>query len=116
MAKISIKRAQADIVRIFIPVAREDVAQNSLAFREAKRISGGFTCRRVTGGWVDPAGNEIVEPVDEFEFISAGCTTVDIIEALTYFAEELLKAGEQAVLIVEQDACAKVTSHYLTLE
>lgn len=116
MAKVSIKKASADIVRIFVPVSREDVAQNSLAFREAKRIAGGFTCRRVTGGWVDPAGNEIVEPVDECEFISAGCTTVDIIEALTDFAEELLKAGEQAVLIVDTDGQGKTVSHYITLE
>lgn len=116
MSKVSITKKSADIVRIFVPVSREDVAQNSLTFREAKRIAGGFTCRRVTGGWVDPAGNEIVESVDECEFISAGCTTVDIIEALTDFAEELLKAGEQAVLIVNTDGHGETVSHYLTLE
>lgn len=116
MAKVSIKKESVDIVRIFVPVSREAVAQNSLALREAKRTAGGFTCRRVTGGWVDPDGAEVIEPVDEYEFIGSTYNIGGVLDELLAFGEELLNAGEQAVLVVEQAAFAKITSHYLTLE
>lgn len=116
MAKVSIKKESADIVRIFVPVSRDYVTQNSPALREAKRIAGGWTCRYVAGGWIDPAGNEVVEPVDEYEFIGSAYDIGGVLDELLAFGEELLNAGEQAVLIVEQAAFAKITSYYLTLE
>ena len=90
----------ADTIRIYVPISRQRVADGSLALSKAQLLAGGWTCRHVAGGWIAPTGEAITEPVNEYEFL----VTFDKAQAVRMYlialSEELLAAGEQAVLLV----------------
>ena len=65
----TIKENYADVIRIYIPTSRKHIAEKSLSLAKARLLAGGWTCRHVEGGWIDPFGNTTVEPVDEHEFL-----------------------------------------------
>ena len=90
----------ADTIRIYVPISRQRVADGSIALSKAQLLAGGWTCRHVGGGWIAPNGEAITEPVNEYEFL----VTFDKAQAVRMYlialSEELLAAGEQAVLLV----------------
>ena len=90
----------ADTIRIYVPISRQRVADGSIALSKAQLLAGGWTCRHVAGGWIAPTGEAITEPVNEYEFL----VTFDKAQAVRMYlialSEELLAAGEQAVLLV----------------
>ena len=96
----TVSAQEADTIRIYVPISRRRVAEGSLALAKAQLLAGGWTCRHVEGGWLAPNGQATIEPVDEYEFL-VNCDKAQVVRRyLTTFSEELLAAGEQAVLLV----------------
>ena len=89
---------------LYVPLARRKVAEYSLALSKAQLLAGGWTCRHVAGGWIDPQGNAITEPVDEYEFLVPSDKAPAVQKYLRTVAQDLLMAGEQAVLLVHGSA------------
>lgn len=85
---------------LYVPLARREVAESSLALGKARLLAGGWTIRYVDGGWIDPQGNAITEPVDEHEFLVPSDKVPAVHSYLRTVAQDLLNAGEQAVLLV----------------
>lgn len=100
MASTTITEQEADTIRVYVPISRRRVAEGSLALSKAQLLTGGWTCRHVAGGWVAPDGQAIVEPVDEYEFLVTHDKAQAVRKYLIALSEELLAAGEQAVLLV----------------
>ena len=96
----TVSEQEADTIRIYVPISRRRVAEGSLALSKAQLLAGGWTCRHVAGGWIDPQGNAITEPVDEHEFLVPSYKAQAVRGYLIALSEELLAAGEQAVLLV----------------
>ena len=90
----------ADTIRIYVPISRQRVADGSLALSKAQLLAGGWTCRHVAGGWIAPTGEAITEPVNEYEFLVPFDKAQAVRMYLIALSEELLAAGEQAVLLV----------------
>ena len=84
---------------LYVPLARRKVAEASLALAKARLLAGGWTTRHVAGGWIDPQGNAITEPVDEHEFLVSSDKATAVQNYLRTAAQDLLMAGEQAVLL-----------------
>ena len=97
---VTVIEQEADTIRVYVPVSRRRVAEGSAALAKAQLLAGGWTCRRVEGGWVSPTGQTITEPVDEYEFLVPADKAQVVRQYLVTFSEELLAAGEQAVLLV----------------
>ena len=97
---VLVSEQEADTIRVYVPVSRRRVAEGSAALAKAQLLAGGWTCRRVEGGWVSPTGQTITEPVDEYEFLVPADKAQVVRQYLITFSEELLAAGEQAVLVV----------------
>ena len=95
-----VSEQEADTIRVYVPVSRQRIAERSLALSKAQLLAGGWTCRHVAGGWIDPQGNAITEPVDEYEFLVPHYRAQAVRGYLIALSEELLAAGEQAVLVV----------------
>ena len=95
-----VSEQEADTIRVYVPVSRRSVAEGSVALSKAQLLSGGWTCRRVEGGWVSPTGQTVTEPVDEYEFLVPADKAQVVRQYLITLSEELLAAGEQAVLLV----------------
>ena len=91
---------EADTIRVYVPASRRRVAEGSASLAKAQLLAGGWTCRRVEGGWVSPTGETVTEPVDEYEFLVPADKAQVVRQYLITFSEELLAAGEQAVLLV----------------
>lgn len=91
---------EADTIRIYVPISRRRVAEGGLALSKAQLLAGGWTCRPVAGGWVAPSGRAVTEPVDEYEFLVNRDKAQAMRGYLIALSEELLAAGEQAVLLV----------------
>ena len=89
-----------DTLRVYVPSSRRRVADGSIALAKAQLLAGGWTCRYVEGGWIDPFGKTICEPVDEYEFLVSLDKAQAVRQYLIALSEELLAAGEQAVLLV----------------
>ena len=89
-----------DTLRVYVPTSRRRVADGSIALAKAQLLAGGWTCRYVEGGWIDPFGNTISEPVDEYELPVSLDKAQAVRQYLIALSEELLAAGEQAVLVV----------------
>lgn len=85
---------------LYVPLSRRKVAEASLAMGKAQLLAGGWTTRHVAGGWIDPQGNAITEPVDEHEFLVPHDKAPAVHSYLRTVAQDLLDAGEQAVLLV----------------
>lgn len=85
---------------LYVPLARRKVAEASLALAKARLLAGGWTTRHVAGGWIDPQGDAITEPVDEHEFLVSPDKAPAVQNYLSTVAQDLLMAGEQAVLLV----------------
>ena len=98
------KASIVNTIRIYVPVSRQRVAERSLALSKAQLLAGGWTCRHVAGGWVAPNGQAITEPVDEYEFLVSLDKAQAVRGYLVALSEELLAAGEQAVLVVVMDS------------
>ena len=92
--------AQCDTLRIYVPYSRRGVADASLALGKARALAGGWTARQVAGGWLAPDGTTVEEPVTEHEFLCPLDKAQPIRKYLIALAEDLLAAGEQAVLVV----------------
>ena len=90
----------ADTIRIYVPISRKRIADGSIALSKAQLLAGGWTCRHVAGGWVAPTGEAITEPVNEYEFLVPFDKAQAVRMYLIALSEELLAAGEQAVLLV----------------
>ena len=90
----------ADTIRIYVPISRERVAAGSIALSKAQLLAGGWTCRHVAGGWIAPNGEAVTEPVNEYEFLVPYDKAQAVRMYLIALSEELLAAGEQAVLLV----------------
>ena len=97
---VTVREQEADTIRIYVPISRRRVAAGSLALAKAQLIAGGWTCRHVAGGWIAPNGQAITEPVDEYEFLVNRDEAQAVRGYLIALSEELLAAGEQAVLLV----------------
>ena len=95
-----VSEQEADTIRVYVPVSRQRIAERSLALSKAQLLAGGWTCRRVQGGWVSPTGESVTEPVDEYEFLVPHYRAQAVRGYLIALSEELLAAGEQAVLVV----------------
>ena len=85
---------------LYVPLSRRKVAEASPALGKARLLAGGWTTRHVAGGWIDPQGNSITEPVDEHEFLVPYDKALAVHSYLRTVAQDLLYAGEQAVLLV----------------
>ena len=96
----TVSEQEADTIRIYVPISRRRVAEGSIALSKAQLLAGGWTCRHVAGGWIDPQGNAITEPVDEYEFLVPHHRAQAMRGYLIALSEELLASGEQAVLLV----------------
>lgn len=96
----TVSEQEADTIRIYIPISRRPVAEGSLALSKAQLLAGGWTCTYVAGGWIAPNGQAITEPVDEYEFLVNLDKAQAARHCLVALSEELLAAGEQAVLLV----------------
>ena len=96
----TVSAREADTIRVYVPISRRRVAEGSLALSKAQLLAGGWTCRHVAGGWLAPNGQAITEPVDEYEFLVPCDKAQAVRRYLIALSEELLAAGEQAVLLV----------------
>lgn len=96
----TVSEQEAATIRVYVPISRRRIAEGSLALSKAQLLAGGWTCRHVTGGWVAPNGQAITEPVDEYEFLVNRDKAWAVRGYLIALSEELLAAGEQAVLLV----------------
>ena len=94
---------------LFVPTARRALVEALPAFGKALALSGGWTTRHVVGGWIDPEGVAIVEPVDEHVFLVPFDKAQAVQSYLRQTAEALLHAGEQAVLLVVGGAVQTTT-------
>ena len=100
-AKIAtVSEQEADTIRIYVPISQRRVAEGSLALSKAQLLAGGWTCRHVAGGWLAPNGQAVTEPVDEYELLVNRDKAQAVRGYLIALSEELLAAGEQAVLLV----------------
>ena len=100
-AKIAtVSEHEADTIRIYVPISQRRVAEGSLALAKAQLLAGGWTCRHVAGGWLDPNGQAVTEPVDEYELLVNRDKAQAVRHYLIALSEELLAAGEQAVLLM----------------
>ena len=97
---VTVGEQEADTIRVYVPISRRRVAEGSVALAKAQLLAGGWTCRRVQGGWVSPTGESVTEPVDEYEFLVSLGKAQAVRQYLIALSEELLAAGEQAVLVV----------------
>ena len=95
-----VSEQEADTIRVYVPISRRRVAEGSIALSKAQLLAGGWTCRHVAGGWIAPSGQAIIEPVDEYEFLVPYDKAQAVRKYLIALSEELLAAGEQAVLMV----------------
>ena len=96
----TVSEQAADTIRVYVPISRRRVAEASIALAKAQLLAGGWTCRPVVGGWIAPNGQAITEPVDEYEFLVNLDKAQAVRGYLIALSEELLAAGEQAVLLV----------------
>ena len=97
---VTASEQEVDTIRIYVPISRRRVAEGSLELSKAQLLAGGWTCRHVAGGWLAPGGRVITEPVDEYEFLVPYDKAKAVRSYLIALSEELLAAGEQAVLLV----------------
>ena len=109
-----VSEQEADTIRVYVPVSRQRIAERSLALSKAQLLAGGWTCRHVAGGWIDPQGNAITEPVDEYEFLVPHYRAQAVRGYLIALSEELLAAGEQAVLLVVQHSSGPTITYTLS--
>ena len=65
----TVSEQPVDTIRVYVPASRRRVADGSIALAKAQLLAGGWTCRYVEGGWIDPFGKTIFESVDEHEFL-----------------------------------------------
>lgn len=96
----TVNEQPVDTIRVYVPYSRRHLSEKSLALCKARMLAGGWSIRHITGGWVDPFGKTIVEPVDEHEFLVSLDKAQAVRQYLIALSEELLAAGEQAVLLV----------------
>ena len=96
----TVSEQEADTIRVYVPISRRRVAKGSLALAKAQLLAGGWTCRHVAGGWIAPNGQAVTELVDEYEFLVSHDKAQAVRQYLIALSEELLAAGEQAVLLV----------------
>ena len=96
----TVSEQEADTIRVYVPISRRRVADGSLALSKTQLLACGWTCRHVAGGWLAPNGQAITEPVGEYEFLVSRDKAQAVRGYLIALSEELLAAGEQAVLLV----------------
>lgn len=109
-----VSEQEADTIRIYIPISRRRVAEGSIAMSKAQLLAGGWTCRHVAGGWIAPDGQAITEPVDEYEFLVNRDKAQAVRQYLIALSEELLAAGEQAVLLVVQHSSGPTITYTMS--
>ena len=97
---VTVSAREADTIRVYVPISRRRVAEGSVALAKAQLLAGGWTCRHVAGGWLAPNGQAVTEPVDEYELLVNRDKAQAVRHYLIALSEELLAAGEQAVLLV----------------
>ncbi len=110
----TVSEQTVDTIRVYVPVSRRRVADGSIALSKAQLLAGGWTCRYVEGGWIDPFGNTIREPVAEYEFLVSPDKAQAVRNYLVALSEELLAAGEQAVLLVVQHSSGPTITYTLS--
>ena len=110
----TVSEQSVDTLRVYVPSSRRRVAERSLALSKAQLLAGGWTCRHVAGGWLAPNGQAIIEPVDEYEFLVNRDKAQAVRGYLIALSEELLAAGEQAVLVVVQHSSGPTITYTLS--
>ncbi len=110
----TVSEQTVDTIRVYVPTSQRRVADGSIALSKARLLAGGWTCRHVEGGWIDPCGNTIVEPVDEHEFLVSHDKAQAVRQYLIALSEELLAAGEQAVLLVVQHSSGPTITYTMS--
>lgn len=105
----TVSEQQVNTVRLYVPITRRRIAEASLALGKAQLLAGGWTVRHVAGGWIAPNGHATSEPVDEYEFLVPYDKAQAVRKYLTALSEELLAAGEQAVLLVVKYPTCTIT-------
>ena len=111
---VTVSEHRADTIRVYVPASRRPVAEASVALAKAQLLAGGWTCRPVVGGWIAPNGQAITEPVDEYEFLVPYDKAQAVRGYLIALSEELLAAGEQAVLLVVQHSSGPTITYTLS--
>ena len=94
------KASVVNTIRVYVPHSRRSIAEKSVALAKAQLLAGGWSSRHVAGGWLAPDGQAITEPVDEYELLVSYDKAQAVRQYLIALSEELLAAGEQAVLLV----------------
>ena len=110
----SVSEQMADTLRLYVPISRRRIAEHSLSLAKAQLLAGGWTCRPVVGGWIAPNGQAITEPVDEYELLVSYGKAQAVRQYLIALSEELLAAGEQAVLLVVQHSSGPTITYTLS--
>ena len=110
----TVSEQEADTIRVYVPISRRRVAEGSLALSKAQLLAGGWTCRHVAGGWLAPNGQAVTEPVDEYELLVNRDKAQAVRHYLIALSEELLAAGEQAVLLVVQHSSGPTITYTLS--
>ena len=110
----TVSEQTVDTIRVYVPISKRRVAEGSLALSKAQLLAGGWTCRHVAGGWLAPNGQAITEPVDEYEFLVPHDKAQAVRQYLIALSEELLAAGEQAVLLVVQHSSGPTIAYTLS--
>ena len=109
-----IRVSYGSTIRIYIPEARKALAEASIALAKAKSLAGGWTIRYCAGGWIDPTGKTIAEPVQEYEFLVPVDKEQPVRAYLIALADDLLASGEQAVLITVIHSTGTTITYTLT--
>ena len=110
----TVSEQTVDTIRVYVPASRWRVADGSIALSKAQLLAGGWTRRYVAGGWLAPNGQAITEPVDEYEFLVSQDKAQAVRQYLIALSEELLAAGEQAVLLVVQHSSGPTIAYTLS--
>ena len=111
---VTVSEQTVDTLRLYVPVSRHQIAERSLSLAKARLLAGGWSCRHIEGGWVDPLGKTISEHVDEHEFLVSHDKAQAVRQYLIALSEELLASGEQAVLLVVQHSSGPTITYTLS--
>ena len=108
------KASIVSTIRVYVPYSRRRLAEQSVALAKAQLLAGGWSIRHITGGWVAPNGHPVVEPVDEHELLVTTDKAQAVMKYIIALSEELLAAGEQAVLVVEVHSYGPTVTYTLS--
>ena len=66
------------MIKLIVPNCNRQTSPVVAYGKAIADISGGFTATQATGGWIDPSGLLIVEPVTVFDMIDSAPTELTL--------------------------------------